>query len=113
MILCSIMAGASALIFERVAIMVATSFTGSFLFFVGFDMVIHTGYLAGIKSVLDWNPQHQISYILNLATHILLLGTVAITCVSFMWQHTIGECRAFDGTWIPQKTVEFGKKFGT
>ncbi|KAL0089709.1 hypothetical protein F4703DRAFT_1915010 [Phycomyces blakesleeanus] len=107
--LCSIIAGVFTLRVERYTIMASTSFIGSFLFFVGVDLFIHTGYLAGIKSVLDWNPWHQGFYVITLATYIILAGTLAYACATFCWQHAINECREFDGTWSLQKPVEISE----
>jgi hypothetical protein len=80
---------------ERYVILFATSFVGAYLFFVGVDVLARTGYVAGIRSIIDRNPLHAVHYSLGRDVYILLAFTIVLFLISFAWQSLINHGRYF------------------
>ncbi|KAI8334980.1 hypothetical protein BC941DRAFT_430888 [Chlamydoabsidia padenii] len=80
---------------ERYVILFATSFVGAYLFFVGVDVLARTGYVAGIRSIIDRNPLHTVHYVLDRDVYLLLAFTIVLFLISFGWQALINHGRYF------------------
>lgn len=80
---------------ERYVILFATSFVGAYLFFVGVDVLARTGYVAGIRSIIDRNPLHAVHYSLGRNVYLLLAFTIVLFFISFAWQSLINHGRYF------------------
>lgn len=90
---------------ERYVILFATSFTGSYIFFLGIDFLTHTGYLAGVKKILDNNALHRVTYTLNSRVYALLSMTIVLFLISFAWQYLYNRNREFGVNFVAAKTA--------
>ncbi|ORY91069.1 hypothetical protein BCR43DRAFT_498454 [Syncephalastrum racemosum] len=80
---------------ERYVILFSTSFTGAYIFIVGIDFLVHTGYLAGIKRILDHNPLHEVTYTITGKVKAMLAVTIVLAVLSLGWQSLYNRRRAF------------------
>ncbi|KAI9311655.1 hypothetical protein BX666DRAFT_913663 [Dichotomocladium elegans] len=61
-----------------------TSMSGAYAFMVGVDFLAHTGYLTGIRAILDGN--HRMHYVLNPRIYALLSVTGVMCLIAMAWQ---------------------------
>ncbi|KAI8081563.1 uncharacterized protein BX664DRAFT_317435 [Halteromyces radiatus] len=80
---------------ERYVILFSTSFLGAYLFFVGVDVLARTGYVAGIRTIVDHNPLHSVQYVLSRDVYLLLSFTIVLFLISFGWQALMNRGRYF------------------
>lgn len=80
---------------ERYVILFSTSFTGAYIFIIGIDFLVHTGYLAGIKRILDHNPLHEVTYTITGKVKAMLAVTIVLAVLSLGWQFLYNRHRAF------------------
>ncbi|KAI9358391.1 hypothetical protein BD770DRAFT_343737 [Pilaira anomala] len=82
--------------FAEVYVLLFTfSFVGAYCFIVGVEFLAHTGYLAGIKSILDGNPYHQVVYVISKNVIILIVFIGILFLISFGWQFTYNKGQKF------------------
>ncbi|CAO3596887.1 unnamed protein product [Absidia cylindrospora] len=86
---------------ERYVILFSTSFVGAFIFFVGVDVLARTGYVTGIRSIIDRNPLHTVHYELDRNVYILLAFTIVLFLISFAWQSLMNRGRYFGIRYTP------------
>ncbi|KAI9496604.1 hypothetical protein BDB00DRAFT_807993 [Zychaea mexicana] len=70
---------------QHYLLLFSTAFAGSYAFIVGIDFLAHTGYLSGIKRMLD--QTHDAPYYLSTHVYVLLVMTGVICLISFGWQY--------------------------
>ncbi|KAI8065618.1 hypothetical protein BC940DRAFT_348020 [Gongronella butleri] len=80
---------------ERHVLIFAIAFTGAYLFTLGVDVLAHTGYLAGIRTLIDRNPAHTVHYDVSRNVYVLLAVTLFLFLVSYGWQHLTSRGRHF------------------
>ncbi|GAN08640.1 hypothetical protein MAM1_0216c08155 [Mucor ambiguus] len=80
---------------ERYVLLFTFAFAGSYCFIVGIEFLAHTGYLAGIKSILDGNPYHQVVYTITRNVIILIAFIPIIFVISFGWQFMYNKGQMF------------------
>lgn len=100
----SVLLGALSFFIETYIILFATSFVGSFIFIIGIDVLARTGYVAGIRSIIDRNGLHQVHYEMNRNVYILLSFTIVLFLVAFGWQFLFNRGREHFGmVYVSQK----------
>jgi hypothetical protein len=80
---------------ERYVLLFTFSFVGSYCFIVGVEFLAHTGYLAGIKTILDGNPYHQVVYTISRNVLILISFIPILFAISFGWQFMYNKGQKF------------------
>ena len=70
---------------QHYMLLFSTAFAGSYVFIVGIDFLAHTGYLTGIKGILD--RTHQAPYYISTHVYVMLATTIALCLISLGWQH--------------------------
>jgi hypothetical protein len=80
---------------ERYVLLFTFAFVGSYCFIVGVEFLAHTGYLAGIKSLLDGNAYHQVVYTISRNVIILICFIVILFAISFGWQFMYNKGQKF------------------
>ncbi|KAI9308307.1 hypothetical protein BJ944DRAFT_254612 [Cunninghamella echinulata] len=93
----SIVVGAITFFVETYVILFSTSFIGAFIFIIGVDVLARTGYVAGIRSILDRNPLHVVFYSLSRNVYILLAFTIVLFLIAFGWQFLYNRGRQYFG----------------
>ncbi|KAG2223995.1 hypothetical protein INT45_009581 [Circinella minor] len=63
----------------------STAFAGSYIFIVGIDLLAHTGYLTGIKGILD--RTHQTPYDISTHVYAMLAMTIVLCLISLGCQY--------------------------
>lgn len=72
---------------ESYAVIFATSFVGAYLFFLGLDFFVHTGFVNAMLLIFDGNSNHYNAYIMNQPVYIMLAFVGALTLISAGWQY--------------------------
>lgn len=72
---------------ESYIIIFATSFTGAYLFMLGLDFFVHTGFINAILLIYDGNSNHYNAYIMNRPVYIMLAFVAVLCVISFIWQY--------------------------
>lgn len=67
------------------AVLFFVSMTGAYTFIVGIDFLAHTGYISGVKQILDHNDISQ--YSIDARVYVMLVITAVICILSFIWQY--------------------------
>lgn len=88
---------------ERYVLLFTFAFAGSYCFIVGIEFLAHTGYLAGIKSILDGNPYHQVVYAITRNVIILIAFIPIVFVISFGWQFMYNKGQMFGVVFVPQE----------
>lgn len=88
---------------ERYVLLFTFAFVGSYCFIVGVEFLAHTGYLAGIKSILDGNPYHQVVYTISRNVIILIVFIPIIFVISFGWQFMYNKGQKFGVIFVEEK----------
>ncbi|KAG2218714.1 hypothetical protein INT45_002422 [Circinella minor] len=97
---------------ERYLVLFATSFTGSFIFIVGIDFLTHTGYIAGLKSILDQNSLHRVKYTIDRKVYAMMAVIIVLFLISFGWQFFYNRGREFGVNVEPAKKGGDGGEAG-
>ncbi|KAI8082008.1 uncharacterized protein B0P05DRAFT_468413 [Gilbertella persicaria] len=87
---------------ERYVLLFTFAFTGSCCFIVGIEFLAHTGYLAGIKSILDGNRYHRVVYSINTKVIVLIVFIGVVFLISFAWQYTYNKGQKFGVIFIEE-----------
>ncbi|KAG0173373.1 hypothetical protein DFQ30_008111 [Apophysomyces sp. BC1015] len=75
------------LIFESATAILSTSLLGAYAFFLGLDLLVHTGMANGPRSMLDANPHFiPIQYQVDRKVYAMLSGVLAMSLVAFVFQ---------------------------
>ncbi|KAG0741011.1 hypothetical protein G6F57_008068 [Rhizopus arrhizus] len=90
---------------ERYVLLFSFAFLGSYLFMVGVDLLAHTGYLAGLKSVLDGNGYHRVIYIIQSKTLAIIIMIPILWLFSFVWQYMYNKDMKFGVIFEPRTVV--------
>ncbi|KAI9267973.1 hypothetical protein BDA99DRAFT_504536 [Phascolomyces articulosus] len=88
---------------ERYLVLFATSFTGAFIFIVGIDLLSHSGYIAGLKSILDQNPLHRVKYTIDRKVYAMMAVIIVLFLISIGWQFFYNRGRDFGVNVEPAK----------
>lgn len=91
---------------ERYVLLFTFSFVGSYCFIVGVEILAHTGYLAGIKTILDGNPYHQVMYIISRNVIILICFIPILFAISFGWQFMYNKGEKFGVIFAQQEAAK-------
>ncbi|KAI9472204.1 MAG: hypothetical protein EXX96DRAFT_583255 [Benjaminiella poitrasii] len=94
---------------EQYILLFTFAFSGSYCFVVGIEFLAHTGYLAGIKSVLDGNPYHRVIYAISRNVIIMIAFIPIIFLISFIWQYMYNRGQKFGVIFVEEKPPEAGK----
>lgn len=70
---------------DQYAVLFFVSMTGAYTFIVGIDFLAHTGYISGVKQILDHNDASE--YNINARVYVMLVITAVICIVSMIWQY--------------------------
>ncbi|KAI9268277.1 hypothetical protein BDA99DRAFT_505358 [Phascolomyces articulosus] len=70
---------------QHYVLLFSTALAGSFTFIIGIDFLTHTGYLSGIKGVLDHT--HQAPYIITTHVYVMLSMVIVLCLISCGWQY--------------------------
>lgn len=97
---------------ERYVLLFTFSFVGSYCFIVGIEFLAHTGYLAGIKSILDGNQYHRVVYTIPRNVIILIAFIPIIFLISFAWQFMYNKGQKFGVVFVEDVEEKGGKKEG-
>ncbi|KAI8977170.1 hypothetical protein BDF20DRAFT_873353 [Mycotypha africana] len=98
---------------ERYVLLFTFAFVGSYCFVVGIEFLAHTGYLAGIKSILDGNAYHRVVYVISRNVIIVIAFIPIIFLISFAWQYLYNRGQKFGVIFVvPPSQPEKGKKGG-
>ncbi|ORE08092.1 hypothetical protein BCV72DRAFT_204219 [Rhizopus microsporus var. microsporus] len=90
---------------ERYVLLFSFAFVGSYIFMIGVDFLAHTGYLAGVKKILDGNPYHQVIYQINSKVLAIIILIPIIWLISFIWQYTYNRDMKFGVVFQPQTVI--------
>ncbi|CDS03828.1 hypothetical protein LRAMOSA06783 [Lichtheimia ramosa] len=93
---------------ESYAIVFATSFTGAYLFILGLDFFVHTGFINAMLLIFDDNPNHYNVYIMNRPVIVMLAFVTVLTLFSAGWQYYwnfIKNKRFFGINVVPEKAA--------
>ncbi|KAG2231988.1 hypothetical protein BDF21DRAFT_364357 [Thamnidium elegans] len=88
---------------EQYVLLFTFAFVGSYCFIVGVEFLAHTGYLAGIKSILDGNPYHQVVYVISRNVIILIAFIPILFLISFGWQFMYNKGQKFGVIFVEEK----------
>jgi hypothetical protein len=80
---------------ERYILLFTFAFTGAFCFIVGVEFLAHTGYLAGLKSILDGNKYHPVIYTITRNVIVLIVMIGVLFLISFGWQYMFNSGMKF------------------
>jgi hypothetical protein len=80
---------------ERYVLLFTFAFTGAFCFIVGVEFLAHTGYLAGLKSILDGNKYHPVIYTITRNVIVLIVMISVLFLISFGWQYMFNSGMKF------------------
>ncbi|KAI8142445.1 hypothetical protein BJV82DRAFT_714040 [Fennellomyces sp. T-0311] len=94
---------------ERYVILFSSSFVGGYTFIVGIDFIAHTGYTAGIKSIIDHNQLHRVKYIIDKRVYGIMSVIIVLFLISFGWQFYYNRDRRFGVNVTPVKKVDDGE----
>lgn len=72
---------------ESYIIVFSTSLMGGYLFILGMDFFVHTGFVNAILLIFDGNQYHYNAYIMNTPVYVMLAFVIFLTLVSFGWQY--------------------------
>ncbi|KAG2179010.1 hypothetical protein INT43_001859 [Umbelopsis isabellina] len=72
---------------ERYVILFSLSFSGAYLFILGLDLFIHTGFINAPRSILDHNGCHSITYRITTGVYVMLAMVIVLTLLAFCWQY--------------------------
>lgn len=72
---------------ERYVILFSLSFSGAYMFVLGLDLFVHTGFINGPRSILDHNPCHNITYRITTGIYVMLAMVIVLTILAFGWQY--------------------------
>ncbi|KAJ2959261.1 hypothetical protein NQZ79_g5224 [Umbelopsis isabellina] len=72
---------------ERYVILFSLSFSGAYMFILGLDLFIHTGFINAPRSILDHNPCHSITYRMTTGVYVMLAMVIVLTLLAFCWQY--------------------------
>ncbi|KAL1936264.1 hypothetical protein VTP01DRAFT_398 [Rhizomucor pusillus] len=72
---------------ESYIIVFSTSLMGAYLFFLGLDFFVHTGFVNAVLLIFDGNQYHYNAYIMNTPVYVMLSFVAFLTIVSFGWQY--------------------------
>ena len=103
MVAISLFVAAITFFIERYVVLFSTSFTGSFIFIVGIDFLSHSGYIAGIKSVLDRNEMHRVKYTIDKKVYGMMAVIIVLFLISLGWQYFYNRNRGFGVNFEPAK----------
>ncbi|KAJ8656807.1 hypothetical protein O0I10_007404 [Lichtheimia ornata] len=70
---------------DQYAVLFFVSMTGAYTFIVGIDFLAHTGYISGVKQILDHNDVSQ--YNIDARVYVMLVITAVACILSLIWQH--------------------------
>ncbi|KAI9263058.1 hypothetical protein BY458DRAFT_540727 [Sporodiniella umbellata] len=91
---------------ERYVLLFSFAFTGAYSFMTGVDLLAHTGYLAGIKTLLDGNGYHRVIYRISRSTLAVIIVIPIIWLISFAWQFVYNKDMKFGVIFQPKVIVE-------
>ncbi|OBZ88742.1 hypothetical protein A0J61_03204 [Choanephora cucurbitarum] len=91
---------------ERYILLFTFAFTGAYCFIVGIEFLAHTGYLAGIKSILDGNPYHRVVYSINTKIIVLIVFIGITFLISFAWQFMYNRGQKFGVVFVEVKETK-------
>lgn len=92
---------------EKYVLLLTFSWVGAYCFLVGIEFLAHTGYLAGIKSILDGNKYHQVVYTISTKTIVLIAFIPIVFLISFAWQYTYNKNLKFGVIYVvEEKKIE-------
>ncbi|KAI8335467.1 hypothetical protein BC941DRAFT_355306, partial [Chlamydoabsidia padenii] len=80
---------------ESMVIVIATSFLGGFLFILGLDIILHTGLLQAIRSLVNVNPFRTVEYHVDNKIYGMLGAILAVFFVSVVLQSYLHRGRRF------------------
>lgn len=80
---------------ESMVVVLATSFLGGFLLILGLDIILHTGLLQAIRSLLNVNPFRTIIYTVDNKIYGMLSAVLAVFLVSVVLQSYLHRGRRF------------------
>ncbi|CAO3588174.1 unnamed protein product [Absidia cylindrospora] len=98
---------------ETYIIILATAFTGAYLFLFGLDFFAHTGMLNAWLLIFDANPNHFNSYMIQRSVLVMLSFVAVMFLGSTGWQYywnVIKHKRAFGVTIVEKKEAAPGKE---
>ncbi|KAI7904094.1 uncharacterized protein BX663DRAFT_432763 [Cokeromyces recurvatus] len=93
---------------EQYVLLFTFAFTGAYCFVVGIDFLAHTGYLAGIKTILDGNPYHRVLYLFTRNVIIMIAFIPVIFIISFIWQYMYNRGQKFGVIFVGTENPEAG-----
>lgn len=93
---------------EKYVLLFTFSWVGSYCFIVGIEFLAHTGYLAGIKSILDGNRYHQVVYTISRNVIILIAFIPIIFLISFAWQYVYNRNLKFGVIYVVEEKKSDG-----
>ncbi|KAI7887504.1 hypothetical protein K492DRAFT_139604 [Lichtheimia hyalospora FSU 10163] len=70
---------------DQYTVLFFISMTGAYTFIVGTDFLAHTGYVSGVKQILDHNDMSQ--YNIEARVYVMLVITAVLCILSFIWQY--------------------------
>ncbi|KAM3582049.1 hypothetical protein VKS41_005482 [Umbelopsis sp. WA50703] len=72
---------------ERYVILFSLSFSGAYMFILGLDLFVHTGFINAPRSILDHNGCHSITYRITTGIYVMLAMVIVLTLLAFCWQY--------------------------
>ena len=72
-------------IWDQYTVLFFISMAGAYTFIVGTDFLAHTGYISGVKQILDHNDKSR--YNIDARVYVMLVITAVICIISFIWQY--------------------------
>lgn len=80
---------------EFVTVITSISFLGSYSFIIALDLLIHTGFINGPRSMLDANPHHHVQYQLSTRIYAMLGGVLGLWLAGAVWHLWFNRGRRF------------------
>ncbi|KAI8139597.1 hypothetical protein BJV82DRAFT_626691 [Fennellomyces sp. T-0311] len=81
---------------QQYMLLFSTSFAGAYVFIVGIDFLAHTGYLSGIKNMLD--DTHDAPYYISTRVYVMLVMTSVLCLTSLGWQYFYNKASGGGGS---------------
>ncbi|RCH87527.1 hypothetical protein CU098_010120, partial [Rhizopus stolonifer] len=91
---------------ERYVLLFSFAFVGSYCFMTGVDLLAHTGYLAGAKTLLDGNGYHRVVYEISRKVLAIIIMIPILWLISFGWQFVYNKNMKFGVVFEPKVIIE-------
>ncbi|CEG65730.1 hypothetical protein RMATCC62417_02451 [Rhizopus microsporus] len=85
----------SVVVIEFIAVIVSMSFIGAYLFVLGLDVFVQTGFSKGIEDILTFRPYYKTTYHIDLRVYGMLCSVLGLWIIASVWQMCFNRGKRF------------------